>query len=172
MHIAHRTEDLLIVEHRPTTLAWAITLLAVAGPLTAFRWLGVEGLGPTLLAVFTLDFPLLVLFLVSVRRLQIVLDRRAGTLRLHERSVAQDRRLSIPLDCLVRAERETSLRRLPFLPPRGHFHRAVLVVAAGRELRRYPVTSVFLIGPAQARRAATAVNDWLCRSVDRRAATA
>ena len=121
---------------------------------------------PTLLTVFMVDFPLLVLFIAYIRRLQIVLDRRSGDVRLHELSLAQDRRLTMPLTCLVRAERETNYRRLPWLPKHGSFHRAVLVVSDSQELRRYPVTSVFLLGPS-ARAAANAINGWLGRPLDR-----
>jgi hypothetical protein len=165
MHVAHASPDLLVIEHCPTTLGAALVALAVAGPFALFHALSVDGVIPTLLAVFIVDFPILALFTVAVRRLMIVLDRRGGRLSLHERSVFRDRALERPLAALVRAERETNWTGVPFLPPHGRCHRAVLVLAEDRRIRRVPVTSVFLAGPS-ARRAARAINAFLGRALD------
>lgn len=171
MHVAHHTDDLLVVEHQPWTLAWLLTAAAIAGPWALFQALGVTGIGPTLLAVFTVDFPLFVLFTVYVRRLQVTLDRTRDDLHLHERSLLRDRDLHLPLSALVRAERETNWKRLPWLPKHGQTHRAVLIVARDRHLTRCPVSSVYLVGPS-ARRAARAINAWLGRPLDSRAPAA
>lgn len=171
MHVAHRTEDILIVEHRPWTVAWSLTATAVAGPWLLFHGLGVSGIGPTLLAVFIINFPVFALFTVYVRRLQVVLDRTRDDLHLHERSLLRDRDLHLPLASLVRAEHETNWQAIPWLPKHGRTHRAVLVVARDRTLARCPVTSVFLAGPS-ARRAARAINAWLGRPLDSRAPAA
>lgn len=171
MHIAHRCDELLVVEHCPTLLAFALVATAVAGPFALFHVLAVEGLVPTLLAVFMIDFPVLVLFTVAVRRLMIVLDRQRNRLSLRERSVFRDRAVDRPLAALVRAERETNWTGVPFLPDHGHYHRAVLVLAEDRLLRRVPVTSVYLLGPS-ARRAAQAINGWLGRPLDSQAPAA
>jgi len=165
MHVVHRSEDLLVVEHCPTAMGAALVVVAVAGPYLLFRMLEVDGVLAFLLAVFIIDFPLLVIFAVGVRRLMIVLDRRRDRLALHERSVFRDRRLQTPLRALVRAEHETNFAGIPFLPDHGHYHRAVLVLADDRRLRRVPVTSVFLVGPS-AHRAARAINGWLGRPLD------
>jgi hypothetical protein len=165
MHIAHASEELLVIEHCPTTLGAALVTVAVAGPFALFHALSVDGIVPTLLAVFMVDFPVLVVFTVAIRRLMIVLDRRRGRLSLHERSLFRDRAFERPLDALVRAERETNWTGVPFLPRHGRWHRAVLVLAEDRELRRVPVTSVFLAGPS-ARRAARAINAFLGRALD------
>jgi hypothetical protein len=165
MHVAHASEDLLVVEHCPRALGVLIVALAVSGPLLLFRAVSVEGVVPTLLALFMIDFPLLVLFAVAVRRLMIVLDRRGDRLWLHERSVFRDRAFERPLGALVRAERETNWTRVPFLPPHGRYHRAVLVLNEDRQLCRVPVTSVYLCGPSAAR-AARAINAFLGRALD------
>jgi hypothetical protein len=165
MHIIHDTDDLLVLEHCPRALGAALVAVAVAGPFALFHALPVEGVGPTFLAVFMVDFPVLALFTVAVRRLLVVLDRRRGRLSLHERSVFRDRALERPLETLVRAERETNWTGVPFLPPHGRCHRAVLVLKEDRRLRRVPLTSVFLLGPS-ARRAARAINRFLGRGLD------
>lgn len=165
MHVAHRSDTLLVVEHCPRLLGAALVAVAVAGPFLLFHALAVEGLLPILLAVFIVDFPVVVLFTVAVRRLLIVLDRRRDRLSLHERSVFRDRAFERPLAALVRAERETNWTRVPFLPPHGRYQRAVLVLAEDRQLCRVPVTSVFLLGPS-ARRAARAINGFLGRELD------
>lgn len=165
MHVAHASEDLLVIEHCPRLLAGLLVALAVAGPLALLHALSVDSALPTALAIFMIDFPVLALFTVSVRRLMIVLDRRRGHLSLRERSLFRDRALERPLDALVRAERETNWTGVPFLPPHGRFHRAVLVLKEERRLRRVPVTSVFLVGPS-ARRAARAINAFLGRALD------
>jgi hypothetical protein len=165
MYVIHASEDLLVIEHCPSTLGGLLVVLAVAGPFALFHTLSVEGVGPTLLAIFMVDFPILALFTVAVRRLMIVLDRRRGRLSLHERSLFRDRALERPLAALVRAERETNWTGVPFLPPHGRCHRAVLVLREDRRLRRVPVTSVFLAGPS-ARRAARAINAFLGRALD------
>lgn len=165
MRVVHQCEDLLVVEHCPRTLGVLLVALAVGGPWMLFGAMAVEGVLPTLLAVFTIDFPLMVIFSVAVRRLMIVLDRRSNTLALHERSVFRDRWMEKPLATLIRAERETNFTCIPFLPDHGQYHRAVLVLAEDQRLRRVPVTSVFLVGPS-ARRAARAINGWLGRPLD------
>jgi hypothetical protein len=165
MHVAHASDDLLVLEHCPRTLGAGLVAIAVAGPLALFHALSVDGVIPTLLAVFMVDFPVLALFTVAVRRLLIVLDRHRGRMSLHERSLFRDRAIERPLDALVRAERETNFTGVPFLPPHGRCHRAVLVLKEDRELRRVPVTSVFLVGPS-ARRAARAINGFLGRALD------
>jgi hypothetical protein len=165
MHVAHRSRDLLVVEHCPKLLGAVLVTIAVAGPFALFHALAVEGWLPTLLAIFMIDFPVLVLFTVAVRRLLIVLDRRRNRLSLHERSVFRDRAIERPLAALVRAERETNWTRIPFLPAHGRYHRAVLVLAEDRQLCRVPVTSVFLVGPS-ARRVARAINAFLGRELD------
>lgn len=165
MHVAHRSEDLLVVEHCPSTLGALLVALAVVGPVILFHVLSVEGLLPTLLAIFMVDFPILVIFAIGVRRLMIVLDRRRNRLSLHERSIFRDRAMERPLAALVRAERETNLTHLPYLPPHGNYHRTVLVLAENRELCRVPVTSVYLLGPS-AKRAARAINAFLGRPLD------
>lgn len=165
MYVAHLSEELLVVEHCPTTLGTVLVTIAVAGPMVPLYALAVEGLLPTLLAVFMVDFPVLVLFAVGVRRLMIVLDRRRNLLSVHERSIFRDRAIERPLGALVRAERQTNFTHLPHLPPHGSTHRAVLVLAENSELRRVPVTSVFLPG-SSARCAARAVNAFLGRPLD------
>lgn len=165
MHVAHASENLLVIEHCPHMLGATLAMLAVAGPFALFHAWSVEGLLPTLLAVFMVDFPVLALFAVTVRRLMIVLDRRRGRLLLRERGLFRDRALERPLDALVRAERETNWTGIPHLPPHGRWHRAVLVLREDRRLRRVPVTSVFLVGPS-ARRAARAINAFLGRALD------
>jgi hypothetical protein len=165
MHVAHASHDLLVIEHCPRTLGSLLVALAVAGPFALFHTLAVEGLGPTLLAIFMVDFPVLALFTVAVRRLMIVLDRRRGRLSLHERSIFRDRALEQPLETLIRAERETNWTGVPFLPPHGRVHRTVLVLRDDRRLRRVPITSVFLAGPS-AGRAARAINAFLGRDLD------
>lgn len=165
MRVTHHSRSLLIVEYCPWTTGWFLISLALLGPWLLFRWLPVEGLMPTLLAVFAVDFPVFALFTVYVRRLQIQLDRGEGDLRVRERSLLRDREVRLPLSSLVWAERETNYKRIPFLPPHGQVHRAVLVVVEDRLLRRYPVSSVFLLGPS-ARRTADAVNRWLGRKLD------
>lgn len=147
-------------------MGWMLIGLAVAGPWLLFRNLAVEGVVPILLAVFMIDFPLLVVFSVVVRHLTVVLDRAGDRVALRERSLFRDRALDRPLSCLVRAERETNFARIPFLPPHGSYHRAVLVVAEDRRLCRVPVSSVYLLGPG-ARRVARAINGWLGRPLDR-----
>jgi hypothetical protein len=165
MHVAHASENLLVIEHCPRLLGTGLAALAVAGPFALFHALPVAGLLPTLLAVFMVDFPVLALFTVAVRRLMIVLDRRRGHLVLRERSLFRDRALECPLAALIRAERETNWTGIPHLPPHGRWHRAVLVLREDRRLRRVPVTSVFLVGPS-ARRAARAINAFLGRALD------
>jgi hypothetical protein len=165
MYVAHASDDLLILEHCPRVLGAALVTLAVAGPFALFHALSVDGVVPTLLAVFIVDFPVLALFTVGVRRLMVVLDRPRGKLSLHERSLFRDRALERPLASLVRAERETNWTGVPFLPPHGRCHRAVLVLAEDRRLRRIPLTSVYLVGPS-ARRAARAINAFLGRALD------
>ncbi len=165
MHVAHQTEDLLVVEHCPRALGALLIAFAVTGPWLLFHRLNVEGALPTALGVFMIDFPVVVLFTVAVRRIVIVLDRNADRMALFERSVFRNRRMERPLDTLVRAERETNFTGIPFLPAHGHCHRAVLVVAEDRRLTRVPVTSVFLLGQS-ARRAAQAINGWLGRPLD------
>lgn len=165
MHVAHRSPDLLVVEHCPKTIGTLLIALATGGPFLLLRVVEVEGLGPMLLAVFMVDFPLLVIFTVAVRRLMIVLDRRRGRLALHERSLFRHRWVERPLGTLVRAERETNPAGIPFLPDRSHYHRAVLVLAENRRLTRVPVTSVFLIGPS-GREVARTINGWLGRPLD------
>ena len=165
MHVAHACKDLLVIEHCPHRLGAALAMLAVAGPFALFNALSVEGLLPTLLAVFMVDFPVFALFTVAVRRLMIVLDRGHGRLVLRERSLFRERALERPLDTLVRAERETNWTGVPHLPPHGRCHRAVLGLREDRLLRRVPVTSVFLVGPS-ARRAARAINAFLGRALD------
>lgn len=165
MHVAHASQDLLILEHCPRTLGAGLVAAAVAGPLALFHVLSVDGLAPTLLAVFIVDFPVFALFTVAVRRLTIVLDRRQGQLSLHERSLFRDRTVERPLAALVRAERETNWTGVPFLPPHGRWHRAILVLKEDRLLRRVPVTSVFLAGPS-ALRVARAINGFLGRRLD------
>jgi hypothetical protein len=165
MHVAHCSEDLLVVEHRPSMLGALLVAAAVGGPFVLFHTLSIEGLLPTLLAVFMIDFPLLVLFAVAVRRLMIVLDRRRNRLSLHERSLFRDREFERPLAALVRAEEETNWTQLPYLPPHGSYRRAILVLAEDRQLCRVPVTSVYLVGPS-ARRTARAINAFLGRPLD------
>jgi hypothetical protein len=165
MHVAHASENLLVVEHCPRALGAGLVVLAVGGPLVLFHALAVEGLVPTLLALFMIDFPVLVLFAVAVRRLMIVLDRPGNRLCLRERSLFRDREIERPLAALVRAERETNWTHIPFLPPHGRYQRAVLVLAEDRRLNRVPVTSVYLCGPS-ARRAARAINAFLGRALD------
>jgi hypothetical protein len=165
MHVAHCCENLLVVEHCPFLLGASLVAGAVAGPFLLFHTLSVEGIVPTLLAVFMIDFPLFVLFAVGVRRLLIVLDRSRNRLSLRERSLFRDRAIECPLAALVRAERETNWTYLPWLPPQGDTHRAVLVLAEDRHLSRVPVTSVYLLG-SSARRAARAINAFLGRPLD------
>ena len=165
MHVAHACDDLLVIEHCPRALGALLVGVAVAGPLALFHAWSVVGVIPTLLAIFMVDFPVLALFSVAMRRLMIVLDRRRGRLSLRERSLFRDRALERPLDALIRAERETNWTGVPFLPPHGRCHRAVLVLREERSLRRIPVTSVFLVGPS-ARRAARAINAFLGRALD------
>ena len=165
MHVVHVSRDLLVVEHCPRALGAGLVALAVGGPLALFHALAVEGLGPMLLALFMVDFPVLVLFAVAVRRLMIVLDRPANRLSLRERSLFRDRALERPLAALVRVERETNWTGIPFLPPHGRYQRAVLVLAEDRRLHRVPVTSVDLCGPS-ARRATRAINAVLGRALD------
>ena len=165
MYVAHKSDDLLVLEHQPWVEGALIALLAFIGPFMMFRALPIEGLIPSLLAIFAVDFPLFALFFAYVRRLQLVLDRQSGEIKLHELSIGQDRILKMPLASLVRAERETRMRYMPYLPKHGSFHRAVLIVKDEKELTRYPVTSVFLLGTS-ARRAARAINAWLGRSLD------
>lgn len=167
MHVARRSSEQLILEHRPWITGFLLIALAVGGPWALAKLLGVDALFPFALTLFIFCFPAFVLFAAYVRRLLVVLDRNSDRVLVHERSLWRDRKREIPLSRLVWTERETRYVHMPFLPRHGRFHRAVFVVSEKGRLRRLPMTSVFLVGPG-ARLAVGTINRWTGRSAPRK----
>ncbi len=93
-------------------------------------------------------------FWVFVRRNQLLLDRRAGTVTLRRRTLSRYSETIHDLDHLSRAIVQTS---------RGDdsdTHRMALILSGGMDAGTHPFTAVYTSGTG-ARRAADAVNAWL-----------
>lgn len=148
MKITRNTPDVLIVEERPWLLGVAIIgfVLFFTGTgmaiLAEGHWSGLVGLA---VGIGIGGF----LFLLLVRRSQLVLDRARGVGALRVRWALGQERTRLALDGLrAEVERHASAD--------GETFRVVLVQGAAR----YPLSLVFTDRPGHARLAA-AINAWL-----------
>lgn len=160
MKVIRNTPDHLILEETPWILGIAMVgfILSFVGPglflVVSGDWMGLffagvgGGLGFMALAVF-------------VQRIQLILDRRAGTLTLRHATILRYIQEVIPLTHLQGAELESRVgskgRRLV---------RAELVLSSGTGTRRLPVTEVWTNGGGPGRTVAS-VNAWLATGSDR-----
>jgi hypothetical protein len=154
MQVTQDTPELLVLDHVPWVLAIVLTvpLLIFAGAalalLVAGEWTGALGaLAGMALWVLAL--------LVFVERVQLILDRGAGTVTLRRRTLWRYRQDTFALTGLSRAEVQSRRGSKG-----GRVRRAVLVFDRGEDRGTWPVTEIFSSGPG-AEHTAAAVNRWL-----------
>ncbi|MEX0284298.1 MAG: hypothetical protein AB3N23_06775 [Paracoccaceae bacterium] len=168
MKVTRNTPDQLILSNNPWVLGVILIvfiLVFVGVGLTVFLqgdWFGLlfiimgGGIGAAT-------------FCGLVRRVQVILNRPAGTITIQRRSVFGYTRDDHDLSRLQRADVESSTTRTD----RGTstVHRAVLVMGDGTDTTPVPIVKAYYGGPG-AQELADAVNDWLpARSLDSGTAT-
>ncbi len=158
MKMIRDTPDQLILEDTPWLLGIAMIgfILAFVGPglflVMSGEWMGLffagvgGGLGVMALAVF-------------VERIQLILDRQAGTLTIRRATVLRYVQEVLPLSDLVGAELESRIGGKG-----GRTQRAALVLSDGTGRRLHPITEVWTNGAGPARTVA-AITGWLTRGI-------
>jgi hypothetical protein len=154
MKVTRDTPDLLVLDDVPWVLAAALMvpllvfLAATLALLVAGEWTGAAGaLAGTALWAMALT--------VFVERLQLILDRGAGTVTLRRRTLWRYRQDIFALASLARADVDTRRRSKG-----GLTHRPVLVFDTGEDRGTWPVTEIYTSGQG-ADRTAAAINRWL-----------
>lgn len=158
MRIAETTPDRLTLESRPWVLgsALVVAMLVFLGlGLATFAtepWLGLGmGLGAALTAV---------LFVVFVRRVIVIFDRRAGGVVIRTASLLGQTERTLRLADVTGAGVETSISRSTssssFRDTVSHTHRPVLQTTTGD----VPLTIIYSSGNGAAQMA-EAINLWL-----------
>jgi hypothetical protein len=154
MKVTHDTTELLVLDHVPWGLAVLLMLplllftFAAIGIFAAGDWAGAAGAVPGAV-LFAMAL------VVFVERLQLILDRRTGTVTLRCRTLWRYRQDTYALASLARARVESK---------RGskgkRLYRPVLVFDAGEDRGVWPVTEIYSSGQG-ADRTAAAINRWL-----------
>jgi hypothetical protein len=154
--ISHDTPDLLVLDYTPWL--WAVVLMI---PTLIFIGLGLSLLveGEVLGALGAiLGSGLWIMGLVIfVERLQVILDRRTGTVTLRRRTVLRYRQDTYDLAGLDRADVQRSSGSKG-----GSTYRPVLVFVGGEDRGIHPITQIYSSGGG-AHQAANAINGWLGR---------
>lgn len=156
MKISHDAPDLLILDYTPWVWAvvlmiptlvfigFGLSLLAEGGVLGGLGAILGSGIWIMALAIF-------------VERLQVILDRHAGTVTLRRRTVLRYRQDVHDMAALDRAEVQRSSGSKG-----GSTYRPVLVFEGGEDRGIHPITQIYSSGRG-AHRATDAINGWLSR---------
>lgn len=159
MKIKRNTPDLFVAEEIPWLIAimlvFFIFCFVAPGIAIAFDgvWqgllfaLGGGGLGFAAMCVF-------------VERLQVILNRRDGTITLRRRTILKYEQKRLPLDALVKAEVQTTLNRKDGRT--RELFRPSLILADGEAETIHPVTQVYSSG-GRSRRLVDAMNGWISK---------
>jgi len=154
MKITRDTPDQLIIENRPWLIGGFLivfTLIFVAVGLAAITYgEGVMGYA----FVFFGGGAGMLAFAVFVRRVQVIFDRAAGSIRFRRKSVFGSSDVTHDLKHLDRAVVESS-----YSGDSGATHRCVIILSGGMSAGVHPLTMAYSSGPG-AQRAADAINAW------------
>ncbi len=158
MKVIRDTSDQLIIENNPVWLAVFVSSFAVvfigAGlfSLQSDTFVGVAFIigGLVIGTVFNIAF---------IRRTQLILDAPRNLVELRRKSLLGYKRRNWELCYLDRAEVQVSHSG------DTDTYRAALIVTDGMDAGTHPITVVYYSGKG-AKRAVTAINDWLAAMLD------
>ncbi len=151
MKVSHDSPDLLILDHVPWIMAGIFSALILGSAAMAMIMLADGELIGVLVGLG--GVPFFALFLVAfVRRVQVVLDRRAGTATVKRRGLVRSSGEQIDLHRLRKAVVQTSRSS------DSDTHRPALLIA-GRD-EALPILFVYSSGRS-AGRDVRRINDWL-----------